>query len=183
MNVSEERDKNRCCVDLRATDAGYKILERYRQFMALDAETPTIEIVFGRLLMYMGQYEKAARYFVSLGTRLNPSQMIERVAILSNQANCYYHMCKYQEAHSFLEEAFTLLQEIQVSPSDTLYLRCQFYLGNVYLYTNQLGQARNIFEQILEKQRSTLSENQVYLVDTLRAMGKLHGNESGYRQG
>ena len=99
MNVSEERDKHRWCVDLRATDEGYEILEKYRQFMALDAETPTIEIVFGRLLMYMGQYEKAARYFVSLDTRINYSQMVERVAILSNQANCVTIICANIKKH------------------------------------------------------------------------------------
>ena len=91
-------------------------------------------------------------------------------------------MCKYQEAHRCLDEAFTLLHKIQVPPLNTLYLRCRFYLGNLYLYTNRLRQARNIFEQVVNTQRSTLSENPIHLADTLRAMGKLHGNESGYHQ-
>jgi len=169
-------------IHLKTTDEGYEIFKEYHQFTQFDIECPTIEIVFGRLRMMMGQYEKAVKYFELLSAKSLDDENIHRVAICMHKSTCYYHMCKYQEAHNSLDAAFKIFELMNTPSSDRLYLQCRFYLANVYLFTNQLQSARIIFEEILRIQRETLPKTAVQIGDTLRALGKLLGNERGYHE-
>ena len=182
IEICEEKDKAQWHVYLEATDEGYTMFEKFHQFMTLDIESPTTEIVFGRLITYMGQYEKAIKYFALFDAQSNGNRTRHHAAIQLNKSICYYHMCKYQEARKSLKAVLRMLKTMHISLSDPFYLRCRFYLANVYMFTNELQLARCIFQKTLQSQRRTLPENHIHIGDTLRAIGKLRGNESGYHE-
>lgn len=182
INICEEEDKCQWRVYLQATDEGYTMFEKFHQFMTLDIESPTTEIVFGRLITYMGQYEKAIKYFALFDAQSNGNRTMHHAAFQLNKSICYYHICKYQEARKSLKGVLKMLKTMHISLSDPFYLRCRFYLANVYMFTNKLQLARCIFQKTLQNQRRTLSENHIHIGDTLRAIGKLRGNESGYHE-
>lgn len=165
---------------LQATDEGYEAFKEYRQFTKSDVESPTIEIVFGRLLMNMGQYDKALKHYDLLISKSSNDQTIDCAAIHMQKGTLSYHMCRYDEARNSLKRAFKIFNWINMSPSDPLYLRCRYYLANVYLFTNKLPAARIIYEDTLKRQRMTLCHDHVHIGDTLRSMAKLVGNEKGY---
>ncbi len=52
----------------------------------------------------------------------------------------------------------------------------------MYLFTNQLQSAKIIFEETLRRQRETSPKDDIHIGDTLRAIGKLLGNEKGYHE-
>lgn len=177
-NVHE--DQTYGYIHLQATDEGYEVFKEYRQFTKSDIESPTIEIIFGRLLMNMGQYDKALKHFELLASKSSNDYTINCAAIHMQKGTLYYHICKYEEARNSLKVAFEIFDRIGISTSDPLYLRCCYYIANVCLFTNKLLAARTIFEKVLERQRNTLSKDHVHIGDTLRSMAKLVGNEKGY---
>lgn len=183
MSVYEEVGKNRWRIQLQATDEGREVIEEYKYFALKDYECPTYEIVFGRLLMYMGQYAKGIKYLTSLVNRLDVGRapdVVAHAAIICSQSEALYYLGKYEEARECTEKGLILLDKLNMSPTNILYLRCQYHLANALILINKVSQARHILEETLREQQNQFREDHVHIADTLRTIGLIIGNESGY---
>ncbi|CAF1460812.1 unnamed protein product [Adineta steineri] len=183
LNVCEESDNNRWRVYLQTTDEGREVVDEYKHVSLTDDECPTSEIVFGRLLMNMGQCAQAVNYFTSLASRLDAAHAHDvalRAAINCGQCECLYHMGKYEEARQCSEKGLALFDNLGMSSTNILYLRCRYYLANASLLTNKIQEAAYILEETLREQQYRLNENHVHIADTLRAIGLMIGLESGF---
>ena len=183
INVFEEPNNNRWRVFLQATNEGREVIEEYKHLSLLDDECPMIDIVFGRLLMNMGQCAKAINYFTLLAKRVDVTHLhnvILHATIICGQSECLYHMGRYEEAQQYSEKGLLFLDNLGMSSTSILYLRCRYYLANALLLTNKLQQARCILEETLREQQSRLRKDHVHIGDTLKSMGHMLGIESGY---
>jgi tetratricopeptide (TPR) repeat protein len=106
--------------------------------------------------------------------------VVLRAAINCGQSECLYHMGKYEEARRCSEKGLALLENLGMSSTSILYLRCRFHLANALLLTNKIQQARYILEETLREHQYRLHENHVHIADTLKAVGLMIGIESGY---
>ena len=183
LNVCEEPDNNCWRIYLQTTDEGREVIDEYKHFSLMDDECPTQEILFGRLLMYMGQDAKALKYFTSLDSRLNAAHTddaVLRAAIICAQSESLYFMGRYEDSKECSKRGLTLLNELGMSATSTLYLRCRHHLAYTMLLTNEIPQAREILEETLREQQKRLSEDHVHIGDTLKTIGLMIGYESGY---
>jgi tetratricopeptide (TPR) repeat protein len=183
LNVCEESERNRWRVHLQTTDEGRELIDEYKHISLMDDECPTSEIVFGRLLMNMGQCAQAVKYFTSVTNRLDSThqhEVVLRAAIICGQSECLYHMGRYEEARQCSEQGLASLDNLGMSSTSILYLRCRYHLANALLLTKKVQQARKILEETLHQQRCRLHENHVHIADTLKAVGLMIGIESGY---
>ncbi|CAF1081351.1 unnamed protein product [Adineta ricciae] len=182
VNVLEELNGHRWRIYLEATDEGREALDDYLKISKSDVETATNEISFGRILMHMGQYGRAVKYFALLISRLDPSDVSNRANIICNQSDCLYHMCEYEKARLCLEDGLSRLDQMNMSKDDIFYLRCRFRLANLLLFTNQLKPALSIYDETLQRQRRTLHADHVHIADTLKSIGNWYGNNVGYHE-
>ncbi|CAF2687844.1 unnamed protein product [Rotaria sp. Silwood2] len=66
MSVKEDFHLNLWIIKLRATDNGIKIAKEYIELNRKEEEETSIELMFGKLLADMGQYDQALKYFQNL---------------------------------------------------------------------------------------------------------------------
>ena len=182
VDVFKENDKHYWIVLLQTTDEGWELFNEYKQVAKLDALSPNLEIEFGRLLMNMGQYSKAIRYFTSLTTRLHSDNILDYENILALHSYCLYTLGKYDEAEKILKTGLEHLDLMHGSPINIYYLRCRFHLGVVYIFKDNLELARQILEEVLCEQNRILPPSHTYIADTIRGIGWVHSKETGYHQ-
>ncbi|CAF4451520.1 unnamed protein product, partial [Rotaria sp. Silwood2] len=66
ISVKEDFHLNLWIIKLRATDNGIKIAKEYIELNRKEEEETNIELIFGKLLADMGQYDQALKYFQNL---------------------------------------------------------------------------------------------------------------------
>ncbi|CAF1351007.1 unnamed protein product [Adineta steineri] len=165
---------------LQATDEGRDLYDEYKKLESLNEECPTVEILFGRLLMSMGQPIKALKYGMALIKRLNTHDIIDHAAITCLQSECLYIIGKFKEAIQCSRNGITLLRKRGMSSKHILYLRCRFYLARSLALTYKVREARVILETTLHEQQQNLHKHHEHIADTLKLMGLLKGYETGY---
>ncbi|CAF2687860.1 unnamed protein product [Rotaria sp. Silwood2] len=66
ISIKEDFQLNLWLIKLRASNKGTKIAKEYIELNRKEEEETSIELIFGKLLADMGQYDQALKYFQNL---------------------------------------------------------------------------------------------------------------------
>lgn len=167
MDVYKDTDNNRWCVRLEATDEGRENFIEYGRLLRYDTEETNIHVIFGGLIMAMGKYEKACAYFTKLAKILPADDIDLQGAIRQKHGRALFFRGKYQESLEIFLEGLTLYSGANVSVENPGYLRLEFNLANVYMFTGRFDNALELYEKILRIQQKIFHPDHRHIAESL----------------
>ncbi|CAF3577351.1 unnamed protein product [Rotaria sp. Silwood1] len=108
ISVKEDFQLNLWLIKLRASNKGTKIAKEYIELNRKEEEETSIELIFGKLLADMGQYDQALKYFQNL--LLDDHTEKDDIATINNLiGTIYYHKDDFKQALQYYELAYNLM--------------------------------------------------------------------------
>lgn len=152
---------------LVATDEGRDHLAEYKQMMLDIEQEDNPYLLFGKLLSRRGLYEKAYTYYNSVSKIIPEDDWKTQVSLKILYGRSLFSQSKHEESLATFNRTLTLLESLGKGFESLQYLRCQFNIANVYMYTNQYESALKIYQQILNAQRKILPDNHFDIAESL----------------
>ncbi|CAF4838030.1 unnamed protein product, partial [Rotaria sp. Silwood2] len=105
--IKEDFQLNLWLIKLRASNKGTKIAKEYIELNRKEEET-SIELIFGKLLADMGQYDQALKYFQNL--LLDDHTKKDDIATINNLiGTIYYDKGDFKQALQYYEQAYNFM--------------------------------------------------------------------------
>ncbi|CAF5066598.1 unnamed protein product, partial [Rotaria sp. Silwood1] len=114
VSVNEDIHLNLWLIKLKASDKGSKVAKEYIELNRKEEEETSIELIFGKLLIDMGQYDQSLKYLQSLLLNNNPAQNHDIARINNLIGSAYHSKGDLDEALKYYERAYDLM--INVKP-------------------------------------------------------------------
>jgi tetratricopeptide (TPR) repeat protein len=177
-NVYFDEEINLWKINLQATDEGREHIDQYIEYQKKQLEETSVNIIFGDILIDIGQYSKSEMYFKSLLETL-PIDHEDRIA-------CYQHVARAQHFQGKLNEALDSYQQVygmQHEKCDNLnktdYLFC---LGAVNTDFGRYQDAMNFFQDALKMTKKNLFpiNDHSELAHILNGIGWVYGKQGEY---
>ena len=181
INVNKDIENDRWCVYLEATDEGRDNFREYGCLLRNDIEETNIHVVFGRLIMGMGKYTKACNYFSKLPDRLPPDDVDLQAAIRQSHGRALFFLSKYQESFDIISEGLALYKRADLSSESPGYLRLEFNVANVYMFTGRFNEALELYEKVLNIQQKILQPNHRHIADSLCGISWAYQRKQNYK--
>ncbi|CAF2910007.1 unnamed protein product [Rotaria sp. Silwood2] len=154
--ITDEKKKDRYIIQLRATDRGWHLAEKYISYNNLELTQQMPEILFGRLLIEMGNADKAISYFQGLLIQAN-NQEQDRINVLSSTTcaivmNNIGHAWKNKGDFDQALQWFDLAVDIQNQESQPIYtmLASMTNRGVIFMLQGKYELALNAYQQVLD---------------------------------
>ncbi|CAF2612950.1 unnamed protein product [Rotaria sp. Silwood2] len=108
ISVKEDFRLNLWLIKLRASNKGTNIAKEFVEFNRKEEEETSIELIFGRLLADMGQYDQALKYFQNL--LIDDHTKNDDIAKINNLiGTIYYDKGDFKQALQYYELAYNLM--------------------------------------------------------------------------
>ncbi|CAF0874649.1 unnamed protein product [Rotaria sordida] len=108
ISVKEDFQLNLWLIKLRTSNKGTKIAKEYIELNRKEEEETSIELIFGKLLADMGQYDQALKYFQNL--LLDNHTKKDDVAKINNLiGTIYYNKDDFKQALQYYDLAYNLM--------------------------------------------------------------------------
>lgn len=166
-NVHHNKERDLWEIYLVATDEGRESLNDYKRMMSETIQETNPYLLFVQLLFNRGLYEKANIYYNSLVKLIPVHDLATHTSLNILYGRCLLLASKYEESLSILTKVLATFQEINQGFESPEYLRCQFNIANIYVYTNKYELALNLYRQILISRRKTLPSNHYGIAESL----------------
>ncbi|CAF1053698.1 unnamed protein product [Rotaria sordida] len=112
VSINEDVHLNLWLIKLKASDKGSKIAKEYIELNRKEEEEISIELIFGKLLIDMGQYDQSLKYFQSL--LLNDPAQNQDIARINNLIGSAYHSKdNLEKALEYYERAYDLMINVR----------------------------------------------------------------------
>ena len=180
VEVYKDVDGNRWVVCLEATDEGRENFAEYGRLLRHDAEETNIHVTFGSLIVSMGKYEKACAYFDTLAKRLPAGDIDLQGAIRQRHGRALFFMGNYQKSFEIISEGLDLYRRADVSTENSGYLRLQFNLANVYMFTGRLDDALELYEKVLNHQQKIFKSDHRHIAESFCGISWAHQRKQNY---
>ncbi|CAF2982275.1 unnamed protein product [Rotaria sp. Silwood2] len=177
-NIYFDEQINLWKINLQATDEGREHIEQYIEYQKKQLEETSVNIVFGYILIDIGQYSKSEMYFKSLLETL-PTDHEDRIA-------CYQYVARAQHFEGKLSKALYSYQQVyamqhekcdSLDKTDNL-----FFLGAINTEIGQYKNAMNFFQDALKMAKKFLHpiNDHTDLADILNGIGWVYGKQGEY---
>ncbi|CAF0876762.1 unnamed protein product [Didymodactylos carnosus] len=142
-------------IKMTATDEGSENVDTYIDLTRKDAEETDITVLFGRLLIDMGKYQEAERYFKQiLSSRSNEDY--DMAAVYHNLGRAHGYKGELKEAENNFSEAYNRRKRnLPIDHIDVL--RTQNSIGVIYGENGEYDKALKKFTDALNSQKEILA--------------------------
>lgn len=181
IDVYNDVENNRWHVRLEATDEGRDNFVEYGRLLRYDTEETNIHVILGGLIMGMGKYDKACAYFTKLAKRLPPEDIDVQAAIRQRHGRALFFMGKYQEALSTISEGLHLYNKMSSFLENPAYLRLEFNIANVYMFTDRFDDALRIYEKVLSIQHKIFHPDHRHIAESLCGISWAYQRKQNYK--
>ncbi|CAF1228331.1 unnamed protein product [Didymodactylos carnosus] len=165
---------------MSATDRGLEIVEEYMEFRRKEMAEFDVVIMFGNLLLDMGEYLKAQKYFENL-IRVRPDHE-HAPSIYGNIAIAHYYKGEYDDAMTNYKKAY----DIFINTKPIRYPDAARALNGIGII-NRLKQnydaALESYEQALLLYQKKYKPVHIEVANTLNSIGIIHNKKNEFDQG
>lgn len=165
-------------VHLVTTDKGNEIYEEYKAILRKEAEADNIHIIFGCLMISMGQHRKAVDYFAKLPNRLPKDDVMLQGSYSRHYSRALYMSGKYEKARILLTEALAMFDNNNISSENINYMALQFNLANVYMFLTKYDDALQLYQTLLDTQQRVLPPDHRDFGETFSGLAWAYGSLS-----
>lgn len=177
--ISKDEQLNMTVVKLTVTDAGTKMAERYIKLNRKQNEETTADILFGILLIQMGEYDQSLKYFTNLLTASNGK--VDTVRVYSAIGFVYLCKGKLDTAFEYADYAYQMM--IKTKPSrikDTT--KPATVMSHVYLRRKMFGEALDLCFEALEIREQFFGDKHLDTAGVLNNIGNVYYKIKDYHQ-
>ncbi|CAF4151590.1 unnamed protein product [Rotaria sp. Silwood2] len=108
VSVKEDEKFNPCLIKLRASNKGSKVAKEHNELNRKDEEETRVELIFGKLLIDMGQYDQSLKYFQRLLLH-NHTQKDDIAKINNLVESTYYNNDDLEKELEYYKLAYNLM--------------------------------------------------------------------------
>ncbi|CAF3338107.1 unnamed protein product [Rotaria sp. Silwood2] len=108
VSVKEDEKFNPCLIKLRASNKGSKVAKEHIELNRKDEEETRVELIFGKLLIDMGQYDQSLKYFQRLLLH-NHTQKDDIAKINNLVESTYYNNDDLEKELEYYKLAYNLM--------------------------------------------------------------------------
>ncbi|CAF0730709.1 unnamed protein product [Adineta steineri] len=177
MSIKENKEENLWIVRLRATDKGVILAQYYVKLHEGEGEKTNYTIVFGKLLIAMGKYDQALRYFQTL---LKETQVEEDMANIYNQIGKVYRLIdKFKEAM----ENYQLAHDLTLNCYPIRIRQASKALNNIAIIFRkwcQYEKALQLHLQALHMKEDYYGKEHLETAKTLKNIGSIYEETQQY---
>ncbi|CAF2944479.1 unnamed protein product [Rotaria sp. Silwood2] len=172
--------ENLWLVKVNATDEGFEVTSEYIKYQTSKMAESNIILVLGHLLIEMGDYDRAEKYFNTILHSSIPND--EEISCI------YYHMGRiyrlkgdYERALEFLKQAYETHSEARPSRL-TSAAKAMNAIGIVHMEQNNVQQAIDSFECALKLYAKTIQEHHPDVGGTLINLANIYCEREQYEK-
>jgi tetratricopeptide (TPR) repeat protein len=136
-------------VKLCDTNKHTQLVDNYVDVAKQEMKENSSELLFGRLLLYLGEYETAVTYVKQIAPFLHTKDKCESLARFCFDIG---RRCHLNGDIDFALETYN--STLQYSTNLTLVARTLYTIGNMYFERNDYERALNYYQQILENEKA-----------------------------
>ncbi|CAF2092684.1 unnamed protein product [Rotaria magnacalcarata] len=159
-------------VNVVATDEGVDVASEYIEYQAARMTDSNIILTFGNLIIEIGDYDKAERYFEAILHSSIPSDE-EIACIYYNIGRVYRLKGEYTRALEFLKQAYATHANARPSRLASA-AKAMNAIGIVYMEQNHVQQAIDSFECALKLYAKTIGESHPDVGGTLINLANIY---------
>ena len=171
-------------VRVHATDKGAMLAAEYMEYQKKKMAEANIELMFGNLLLEMGEYEKAEKYFDTILSTSNPNDE-EIACIFFNIGRSHRLKGNFERAIKCYTRAFQL--HINSRPQRTASAAKTLNgIGVVYTDLGDRAKAESCFQHVMKLYKKSIPMNHIDVAGTLINAANIHcdrGDVRGTRRG
>lgn len=180
-DVYKDPDIDRWCVHLEATDEGRDNFIEYGHLLHHDTEETNINIIFGDIMMSMGKFDKACTYFTKLAKRLPAEDVNMHAAIRQKYGRSLFFLSKYRESIEVISEGISLYENVEGFSTNPTYLRLQFNLANVYMFTVRFNEALELYQKVLSVQQKIFHPDHRHIAESYCGISWAYQRKLNYK--
>ncbi|CAF1150063.1 unnamed protein product [Rotaria sordida] len=179
VSINEDVHLNLWLIKLKASDKGSKIAKKYIELNRKEEEEISIELIFGKLLIDMGQYDQSLKYFQSL--LLNDPAQNQDIARINNLIGSAYHSKgNLEKALEYYERAYDLMINVRrMRLNDSA--RPLTNIGLVYHQKGQYNHALKLYLKAVEIFEIYYGKEHLKTTKTLTNIGNIYTDIGEYR--
>ncbi|CAF4286601.1 unnamed protein product, partial [Rotaria sordida] len=172
ISVKEDFQLNLCLIKLRTSNKGTKIAKEYIEFNRKEEEETSIELLFGKLLADMGQYDQALKYFQNL--LLDNHTKKDDIANINNLiGTIYYNKDDFKQALQYYELAYNLMMnDKSIRMKDSA--KPLTNIGLVYHQKGQYNRAYELYMKSLEIYNKYYGKEHIKSTKILMNIGNIY---------
>ncbi|CAF1450718.1 unnamed protein product, partial [Rotaria sordida] len=181
ISINEDKHLNLWLIKLKASDKGSKIAKEYVELNRKEEEETSIELIFGKLLIDMGQYDQSLKYFQSLLLNNDPVQNQDIARINNLIGSAYHSKGDLEKALEYYEHAYDLM--INVKPKrlkDSA--RPLTNIGLVYHQKGQYDRALKLYLKAMEIFETCYGKEHLKTAKTLTNIGSIYTEIEEYQR-
>ncbi|CAF3335825.1 unnamed protein product [Rotaria sp. Silwood2] len=180
VSVKEDEKLNLCLIKLRANDKGSKVAKEHIELNRKDEEETSIELIFGKLLIDMGQYDQSLKYFQSL--LLHDHTQKDDIAKINNLVgSTYYNKGDLEKAREYYKLAYNLMMNdkpIRIKDS----ARPLTNIGLIYHRKGQYDRALELYSTSIQIFETYCGKENIKTTKTLTNIGNIYTETRKYKR-
>ncbi|CAF3466568.1 unnamed protein product [Rotaria sp. Silwood1] len=177
--VKEDVELHLWSIKLRASDNGSKFAKEYIELNRKGEEEFSIELIFGKLLIDMGQYDQSLKYFQSL--LLSDHTAKNDIAKTNNLiGSTYYNKGDFEKALEYYELVYNLMMNnkpMRIKDS----AKPLTNIGIVYHLQGQYDRALELYTKSIEIFAKYYRKEHIQATTTLMNIGNIYTETGEYK--
>jgi tetratricopeptide (TPR) repeat protein len=174
--VHFDDQKNVWIVNMSLSNDARQILETYIEANRSEMEKGNIFLLFGLLLIEMGQYNQAEIYFENL---LSSNIVNDEISLYTNIGRVKYLKGQYDEALKDFKTVYDL-QRQQINKNDIDFARTMSNLGLIYMEQKKYDLALDYLFDVLKIYKKNPHVDKLQLANTDNTIGVIFNHKHDY---
>ncbi|CAF0831567.1 unnamed protein product, partial [Didymodactylos carnosus] len=175
VDIDENSTSKLITVFLQTTNEHIGLLHQYYALAEKQMLASTPQLLFARLMYYLGDYKKADIYVKQIGDMLNENT--------ENLAVFYYDIAFNYYSHEEYYDALNTYHFLFKYTNDyVLISQAMKYVANIYVERNEYVEAMNFYKQSIEIQRCIREPDFSLIAHSHSLLGMLYQKQNQYDQ-
>ncbi|CAF1364850.1 unnamed protein product [Rotaria sordida] len=178
VSIKKDIELSLWLIKLNASDKGSKVAKEHIELNRKDEEETSLELIFGRLLIDMGQYDQSLKYFQSL--MLNDYTQKDDIAKINNLiGSAYYNKGDLDKALEYYELAYNLMMNdkpVRIKDS----ARPLTNIGLIYHRKGQYDRALELYLKSIKIFETYYGKEHIKTTKTLTNIGSIYTETREY---
>ncbi|CAF0804261.1 unnamed protein product [Didymodactylos carnosus] len=164
-------------IQMSVVDNNLKDIQEHIEIVKEELKDTTPNVMYGRLLLRMGQYDKAENYFKLMIQTSSCDDHLNIASAYTNIGNVCLIKNDIEQAQHYYKHAYEI--RIKFLPEDHLHIGWSLYnLGRVSHKQNNYDEALNYFQLVLHIYAKYYSTDNIYTARVLENMGRVYNDKS-----
>ena len=179
QSINEDTTWNFHVIKLQATDTGIQTTKKYIELNKRDHDETSLTILFGKLLVQMGKYDQALKYFRSLLT--DPSLENDVARVYNEMGSACMFKLELNEAYEYFQRAYQMMMNSKPRRVKDA-ARPLTNLASVFLQKGDYEKALDFYLQALEIRQKFYGRDDLHTAVSLNNIGNVYYKRENYFQ-